>query len=415
MEEIITGIDTLWVILGGILVFFMQAGFGMVEAGLVRAKNTVNILMKNFIDFFIATIFFYLCGYAFMFGEGNSIIGKSGFCLINAVNPSQVPLMAFVFFQTAFAGTAATIVSGAVAERMKFSSYVYFTIFMSAIIYPVVGHWIWGGGWLAEMGFADFAGSTVVHAIGGVGALAGAYVLGPRTGKYNVDCSSNIIAGHSIPLASLGIFILWFGWFGFNAASSLSIGDGKLISLIIMNTNLAAVAGGIASLAYVWIKFKKPDLSMTMNGVLGGLVAVTAPCAYISPWAALAIGLIGGLLVVKGVLFIDSIMIDDPVGAIAVHGINGIWGTIAVGIFGQRALGLVHNGLFYGGGFVQLGIQTIGAFCSVAFCFAAMLAFFKVLDYAVGIRVSKMEEYRGLDIGEHGLEAYGDFQIYLTK
>ena len=409
------GIDTLWVLLTAFLVFFMQAGFGMVEAGFIRAKNTCNILTKNFLDFCMASLGFFMFGYAIMFGAGNGFMGFNGWFLSGAQSGAPVPLFAFWLFQCAFCGAAATIVAGGVAERMKFTVYLIYSFVISAFIYPIVGHWIWGGGWLAGLKFADFAGSTVVHAVGGTAALIGTIMLKPREGKYNPDGSANVIAGHNIPLASLGVFILWFGWFGFNPGSTLSVGDGSLIARVAMNTNLAAAAGGVTAMITVWRMFGKPDLSMAMNGALAGLVAITAGCAYVEPWAAIAIGAIGGILVVSAVVVLDKLHIDDPVGAVPVHCVNGIWGTLAIGIFGQKALGLANDGLIYGGGFAQLGIQALGTFTTVAFILLAMGTVFKALDMTIGLRVSREEELKGLDIGEHGMESYSGFQIFTAQ
>ncbi len=414
IASVVQGLDTVWVLLAAFLVFFMQAGFGMVEAGFIRAKNTCNILTKNFLDFCMASLAFFLVGYALMFGEGNSFIGFSGWCLQGTDTvTSGVPTYAFWLFQAAFCGAAATIVAGGMAERMRFSAYLIYSFIISALIYPIVGHWVWGGGgWLADMGFADFAGSTVVHTVGGIAALVGTSIMGPREGKYNADGSPNVLQGHSIPLASLGVFILWFGWFGFNAGSTLSVGNGDLIARVAINTNLAAALGGITAMLTVWKRFGKPDLSMAMNGALAGLVAVTAPCAFVEPWAAMAIGAIGGYLVVRAVEVIDKLHIDDPVGAFPVHGVCGIWGTIAVGIFGKQSLGLAHEGLMYSGNPMQLGIQIIGSVSAVAFVAVSMGMVFKVINAMVGLRTSRDEELRGLDIGEHGMEAYGGFQIF---
>jgi Amt family ammonium transporter len=301
------------------------------------------------------------------------------------------------------------------AERMKFPAYLAYSFIISAFVYPIVGHWIWGGGWLSSLGFADFAGSTVVHALGGFAALVGTMMLGPRIGKFGPDGKANAIAGHNIPLASLGVFILWFGWFGFNPGSTLSVGNGDLIARVALNTNLAAAVGGIFAMLTVWKLFGKPDLSMAMNGALAGLVAITAPCAFVDPWAAIVIGAVGGIIVVLGVVLLDKLRIDDPVGAFPVHGLNGIWGTLAIGLFGQKALGLSFNGLFLGGGFSQLGIQLIGVVAAVLFVVIAMYMVFKLIDLIIGLRVTREEELRGLDIGEHGLEAYSGFQIFTTQ
>jgi len=406
------GLDTLWVLISAFFVFFMQAGFGMVEAGFIRAKNATNILTKNFLDFCMASLGFFIFGYAFMFGKGNFLIGFEGFFLIGAESgSSKIPLFAFWLFQAAFCGAAATIVAGGMAERMKFQAYLIYSFLISSFIYPIIGHWIWGGGWLSKLNFADFAGSTVVHAVGGSAALIGTILLKPRTGKYRKDGSVRAIAGHSIPLASLGVFILWFGWFGFNPGSTLEVGDGSLIGRIAMNTNLAAASGGIFAMITVWILFGKPDLSMAMNGALAGLVAITAPCAYVEPWAAILIGAVGGILVVFGVIILDKLKIDDPVGAFPVHGINGVWGTLAVGIFGKKALGLANEGLIYSGSFKQLGIQALGTFTVVIFILICMGIIFKLIDITIGLRVSRDEELKGLDIGEHGIESYASFQI----
>lgn len=411
IRTISIGLDTVWVLVAAFLVFFMQAGFGMVEAGFIRAKNTTNILTKNFLDFCMATIGFFGVGYAIMFGTGNGFMGGNGFFLSGATNPTDLPLPAFWLFQAAFCGAAATIVAGGMAERMKFPAYLIYSLLISAIVYPIVGHWVWGGGWLAELGFLDFAGSSVVHTTGGVAALIGTIMLKPRIGKYRKDGSANVLGGHSIPLAALGVFILWFGWFGFNPGSTLGVGDGSLIALIAANTSLAAAAGGIAAMVTVWIKLGKPDLSMAMNGALAGLVAVTAPCAYIDPVFAIIIGAVGGVLVVLGVLLLDKLKIDDPVGAFPVHGINGIWGTLAVGLFGKESMGLMNDGLFLGGGIKQFGAQALGIAVIALFVLVAMGIIFKLINLTVGLRVSREEEMRGLDIGEHGLEAYAGFQI----
>jgi Amt family ammonium transporter len=409
------GLDTLWVLLTAFLVFFMQAGFGMVEAGFIRAKNTCNILTKNFLDFCMASLGFFIFGYAIMFGPGNAFIGLKGWFLNGASSGSDVPLFAFWLFQAAFCGAAATIVAGGMAERMKFGAYLIYSFLISAFIYPIVGHWIWGGGWLAKIKFADFAGSTVVHTVGGFAALIGTIILKPRIGKYNPDGSANAIAGHSIPLASLGVFILWFGWFGFNPGSTLSVGDGQLIARVAINTNLAAASGGIFAMFTVWKMFGKPDLSMAMNGALAGLVAVTAPCAFIDPYAAIIIGAVGGVLVIFGVITLDRFRIDDPVGAFPVHGLNGIWGTLSIGLFGKKILGLAYDGLFYGGGLAQFKIQLLGVISVAAFVMVTMGIIFKLIQAIIGLRVDREEELKGLDIGEHGMESYSGFQVFTTQ
>ncbi|MBN1493752.1 MAG: ammonium transporter [Candidatus Omnitrophica bacterium] len=415
LADIEVGLNTLWVLLAAFLVFFMQAGFGMVEAGFIRSKNTCNILTKNFLDFCMASLGFFVFGYAIMFGSGNGFMGHTGWFLKGAESGADVPLYAFWLFQAAFCGAAATIVAGGMAERMKFTAYLVYSFIISAFIYPIVGHWVWGGGWLSSLNFADFAGSTVVHAVGGFAALVGTIILKPRIGKLSPDGSAKAIPGHSIPLASLGVFILWFGWFGFNPGSTLAVGDGQLIARVAINTNLAAATGGIAAMFMVWKKFGKPDLSMAMNGALAGLVAITAPCAFVDPWAAIVIGAIGGVLVVLGVIMLDTLKIDDPVGAFPVHGINGVWGTLAIGLFGKESLGLASNGLFYGGGIKQLLIQFLGISSVVAFIVISMGLVFIVIDRTIGLRVHSDEEYKGLDISEHGMESYAGFQIFTNE
>jgi Amt family ammonium transporter len=409
------GLDTVWVIFAACLVFFMQAGFGMVEAGFIRAKNACNILTKNFLDFCMASLGYFVFGYALMFGDGNWFTGTRGFFLSGAASGADVPLFAFWLFQAAFCGAAATIVAGGMAERMRFPAYLIYSFLISAFIYPIVGHWVWGGGWLSRTGFTDFAGSTVVHTVGGFAALTGTVLMGPRIGKYGPDGRPKVIAGHNIPLASLGVFILWFGWFGFNAGSTLGVGDGEAIARIALNTNMAAATGGMFAMITVWLMFGKPDLSLAMNGALAGLVAITAPCAFVEPWAALAIGSVGGVLVVFGVLLLDSLRIDDPVGAFPVHGLNGVWGTLSVGLFGKGVLGLPHDGLFYGGGITQLAVQALGSLSVAGFVLVSMGLLFKLIDLTVGLRVGRNEELRGLDIGEHGIESYAGFQIFATE
>lgn len=414
--ELKQGLDTVWVMIGAFLVFFMQAGFGMVEAGFIRAKNACNILTKNFLDFCMASLAFFLIGYGLMFGDGNAFIGLKGWCLLGLEpTTSGLPLYAFWLFQAAFCGAAATIVAGGMAERMKFHAYLIYSFLISALVYPIVGHWVWGGGWLSKMGFADFAGSTVVHTVGGFAALIGTTMLKPREGKYGLDGKPNVLTGHNIPLASLGVFILWFGWFGFNAGSTLGVTGGATIGRVAINTNMAAALGGISAMTTVWKRFGKPDLSMAMNGALAGLVGITAPCAYVDPWAAVVIGAISGYIVVRGVELLDRLQIDDPVGAFPVHGICGVWGTISVGIFGRQSLGLANKGLVYSGNPMQLGIQLVGIVSVVVFVVLSMSIIFKLIDLTVGLRVSREEELRGLDIGEHGMEAYGGFQIFCTS
>lgn len=407
----LVGTDTVFVLFSAFLVFLMQAGFGMLEAGFIRAKNTCNILMKNFLDYCMASLGFFVFGYAIMFSEGNALFGTSGFLLAGAESPGDIPLGAFWLFQAAFCGAAATIVAGGMAERMKFPAYLAYSFIISSFVYPVVGHWTWGGGWLAQLNFYDFAGSTVVHLTGGATALVGAWIIGPRLGRFNADGSVNFIAGHSVPLASLGVFILWFGWFGFNAGSALSVGDGELVSLIAINTNLAAAAGAITTTFISWTLYGKPDLFFTMNGALGGLVSITASCAVVSPAAAIWIGVTGGFVVVLGTKILDRIRVDDPCGAFPVHGACGIWGTLTVGLWGREALGLASEGLFYGGGFEQLGIQSLGVFASGLFVALSMGLVFLTIKAVMGLRVSREEEIRGLDMNEHGMESYTGFQI----
>ena len=416
-------INTVWTLLAAFLVFFMQAGFAMVETGFTRAKNSCNIMMKNLMDFSVGSIAYWLVGFGIMFGtSAMGLFGTDGFFL-SAANPSTADGLwqfAYWMFQAVFAATAATIVSGAMAERTKFSSYLFYSVFITAIIYPVVGHWIWGGGWLSEKGMIDFAGSTVVHSVGGWAALAGAMLLGPRLGKYNRDGSSNAIPGHNIPLAALGVFILWFGWFGFNPGSTTA-GTNLSIATIAVTTNLAAAAGSIVAMFTTWLRYGKPDLSMALNGALAGLVAITAPCANVSPLSAIIIGAIAGLLVVFSVEFIDKVLkIDDPVGAISVHGVCGAWGTLSAGLFAEAAYGEASgmgavNGLFFGGGIGQFMTQLTGVAAVFLWTFLSALIVFALAKAILGLRVSDEEQLKGLDIGEHGMEAYAGFQIFSTE
>lgn len=410
-------IDTIWILLAAFLVFFMQAGFAMVETGFTRAKNSVNIIMKNLMDFSVGALLFFFIGYGLMFGDSaGGFIGTNSF-LLSITDPANTQNFALWIFQAVFAATAATIVSGAMAERTKFKSYLVYTVFITALVYPIVGHWIWGGGWLAELGMIDFAGSTVVHSVGGWAALAGAMMLGPRLGKYNKDRSSNAIPGHNIPLASLGVFILWFGWFGFNAGSTLS-GSSQAISTVAVNTTLAAAAGAVSAMFFVWIRYKKPDASMALNGALAGLVGITAGCAVVSPISAIIIGLLSGIVCSVFVdLFDKKFHIDDPVGAISVHGITGAFGTFAVGLFSQASYAEISgfgavNGLFFGGGPKLLLAQLTGIVSVFAWTFGTMLLIFFIIKKTIGLRVSRDEELKGLDIEEHGMEAYGGFQIF---
>lgn len=415
-------LDTVWTLLAAVLVMFMQAGFAMLEAGFTRAKNACNVLMKNLMDFSFGSIAYWVIGFGIMFGAGNLLFGTSGFFLKDtggtfaSLDWSTVPLEAKYFFQLVFCATAATIVSGAMAERTKFVAYIIYSIVISALIYPVVGHWIWGGGWLAEIGMWDFAGSTVVHSVGGWLALVGAIMLGPRVGKYNSDGSSNAIPGHSIPLATLGVFILWFGWFGFNPGSTM--GAVTDIAHIATTTNLAAAAGAIGAMIVAWKLFGKPDTSMALNGVIAGLVAITAPCAFVSAGSAILIGFIAGILVVLSVIFFDKVLhVDDPVGAVSAHAVCGVWGTLALGLFAQDIFspGTTGNGLFFGGGWKLLGAQALGAAAVFIWCMVTGFALFGIIKVLVGLRVSKEEELRGLDVGEHGMESYAGFQIFTTQ
>ncbi|MEK6936084.1 MAG: ammonium transporter [Nanoarchaeota archaeon] len=404
-------IDFVWTLIATFLVFIMQAGFAMVETGFTRAKNAGNIMMKNLMDFGFGAIAFWAIGFGIMFGAGNLLFGTSGFFLSSGKAGTDLWQYAFFLFQLVFAATAATIVSGAVAERIKFVGYLIYTVVITALIYPIVGHWIWGGGWLSNklaVPMIDFAGSTVVHSVGGWAALAGAIVLGPRIGKY-FGRKTNPIKGHSLTLAALGVFLLWFGWYGFNAGSTVA-GTNWSIALIAVTTTLGAAAGSISSLITSWVKYKKPDVSLTLGGTLGGLVAITAGTANVSPLSSIIIGGIAGILYVYSVAFFDKIQIDDPVGAVSCHAINGVWGTLAVGLFAQEAFGGV-NGLFFGGGFTQLIVQFVGVTSVFVFVFAIMLLVFKAIDKLIGLRVSREDELKGLDISEHGAEAYPDFSI----
>ena len=422
-EDVQNNLNIVWTCVAAFLVFFMQAGFAMVETGLTRAKNAVNILMKNLMDFSIGSLAFFMVGFGLMFGLNSSgYCGTSdfflGFVEYGDSFDSQWPFT-FLIFQTVFAATAATIVSGAMAERTKFVGYLIYSVAITVFIYPIFGSWAWNSlyadsaGWLENMGFLDFAGSTVVHSVGGWLALAGAIVLGPRIGKYNGDGKPRAIPGHNLPLAALGVFILWVGWFGFNPGSTTT-GDGQM-GYIAVTTNLAAAAGAVAAMFTSWIILKKPEGSMTLNGALAGLVAITAGCDCVSLMGAVYIGLIAGVLVVLSVLGIDrlklgKIRIDDPVGAISVHGVCGAWGTLAIGFFGIDGVGL-----FYGGGATQLGIQALGVLAGFAWAFGIGLALFLAISYTIGLRVSPEEELRGLDIGEHGGEAYSGFQIFSNQ
>src|SRR6056297_1616314 len=399
-------IDTVWTLLAAFLVFFMQAGFAMVEAGFTRAKNAGNIIMKNLIDFSAGSLIYWAVGFAIMFGAGNAFMGTTGFFLQDTFSNLglDIPVMAFFIFQTVFAATAATIVSGAMAERTNFSGYLAYSIVITAFIYPVVGHWIWGGGWLAEMGIVDFAGSTVVHSVGGWAALAGAIVLGPRIGKYNEDGSANALPGHNLLMAALGVFILWFGWFGFNPGSTVA-GTDLSIASIAVTTNLAAAAGAVLAMIVSWMKYGKADVSMTLNGALAGLVAITAGTAAVGNLSAVIIGAIGGIIVVYSVEFFDKLQIDDPVGAVSVHGVCGAFGTLAVGVFAAE------GGLLFGGGISLLTTQLIGVTAVFFWAFGLGFVLFKAIDALIGLRVTEEDEIEGLDYSEHGAESYPDFMV----
>ena len=410
--------NTVWTLIAGVLVMFMQAGFAMVETGLTRAKNAGNILMKNMFDFAAGSIAFFLFGYALMFGADiGGFIGFSNFGLSEATPTTPEGLWAYTywFFQCVFAATAVTIVSGAIAERTKFVAYLILSFVVTALIYPVSGHWIWGGGWLAKLDapMIDFAGSTVVHSVGGWISLAGAMLIGPRLGKYTPDGVSKAILGHNLPLVALGVFILWFGWFGFNPGSTTTATGN--IGLIAVTTNLAGCAAALTAMLTTWMRYGKPDVSMSLNGVLAGLVAITAGCANVSPMGAIIIGLCAGILVVISVEFVDKVLkIDDPVGAISVHGVCGSFGTLMVGLFASPDFGGV-SGLFYGGGLAQFISQCIGVGAVFIWAFGTGYIAFLLLKITVGIRVSEEEELKGLDITEHGSEAYSGFQIFITE
>jgi len=418
-EGVLADVDVLWTCLAAFLVFFMQAGFALVETGFTRAKNACNIIMKNAMDFSIGTLAFWMVGFGLMFGASSGWIGtngffyEGGFAEATTSASGEVTLgepvafdWAFLIFQTVFAATAATIVSGAMAERTKFTGYLAYSLLITVIVYPIFGSWCWNGlvsgtgsGWLEGRGFLDFAGSTVVHSVGGWCALAGAIVVGPRLGKYGPGGKVNAIPGHNIPLAALGVFILWLGWFGFNPGSTTAVGGGDFAKIAV-TTNLAAVSGALAAMIVSWAMFKKPDPSFTLNGALAGLVSITAGCDVMEPGFAALTGLIGGVLVVLSVVMFDRIRIDDPVGAVSVHGVCGAWGTLAIGLWGTDV------GLFLGGGASQLGIQALGVGAGFAWAFTVSLIIFLAIKYTIGLRVSLEEEIQGLDILEHGMYAY---------
>ena len=398
-KETVNGLDTLWVLLGAMLVFWMQPGFALVEAGMTRAKNTANILMKNFCDFMAGTILYWIFGFSIMYGAGCAWFGWEGFFFTGT--DSNIPAEATFIFQTVFCATTATIVSGAMAERTKFSMYLVYSVLISAVIYPIEGHWSWGGGWLSEMGFHDFAGSTVVHLCGGALALAGAIVLGPRVGKYDKSGKSRAIPGHNLALCALGVFCLWVGWFGFNPCSTVAAtGYDNAVSMahVFVTTNMAAAVGGMAALVYTWIIDGKPSLSMVCNGVLAGLVGITAGCDCVPTWAAFVIGGVVSIVMCFSVSFIDKVLkIDDPVGAVSVHGIGGLLGTILTGVFCDSAIDGVE---------CSIATQTIGALAVTAFAFVGGLIIFLAIKHTVGLRVEERIEEEGLDIYEHGEAAY---------
>lgn len=404
IDAVQTNADYIWTLIAAALVFFMQAGFALVETGFTRAKNSINIMMKNLMDFCIGSIIFFSVGFGLMFGVSKSgWIGTSGFFLSDFTPDGDPWILAFWMFQAVFCATAATIVSGAMAERTKFIGYICYSIGLSAIIYPIFGSWAWGSlykgsGWLEGLGFIDFAGSTVVHSVGGWAALAGAIVLGPRIGKYSDTGAIKPIPGHNIPLAALGVFILWLGWFGFNPGSTTAANTD--IAMIFVNTNLAAAAGAILAMTTSWIKFGKPEISMSLNGALAGLVAITSPCATVSPMSSIMIGSIAGVLVVFSVLFFEKIKIDDPVGAVSVHGVCGAWGTISAGFFNMG-----------GTSASIIGVQFLGVAACFLWTFPTAFILFKAVDKVIGLRVSREEELTGLDYTEHGGNSYPDFEV----
>ena len=410
-----------WVLIASALIYFMQAGFALCEAGLTRAKNTGNILMKNMMDFCIGTPCYWLVGFGLMFGSTAPIIGRldplirGTYDATNSVVPQTMPLWCYVIFQTVFCATAATIVSGSMAERTNFKAYCVYSAIISLLVYPIGGHWAWGGGWLSTLGFHDFAGSAVVHNVGGVIACLGAAMLGPRIGKYDKNGKAKAIPGHNLTAAALGVFILWFCWFGFNGGSTAAMAtadDAINASNAFMTTNLAAAVATCVTMVFTWVRYGKPDVSVTLNGALAGLVAITAGCDCVSPVGAFFIGVVAGFMVVLSVEFFDNIAkIDDPVGAVSVHMANGIWGTIAVGLFSTGADG-VGKGLFYGGGVSQLGVQILGIIAIDAYVLVVMFIAFKIIDKTIGLRVPAQVEIDGLDIHEHGLaSAYSGFAI----
>jgi ammonium transporter, Amt family len=426
VAELAGAIDIAWLLIAGILVLFMQAGFGLVESGFIRSKNVTNILMKNTLDLSFGALGYWAVGWGLAYGTTEFIdirfFGGGSFFF----TPESGADYAGFFFQFVFAATAATIVSGAVAERTKFGAYLIYTLVITAVIYPVVTHWMWGDGFLSayageiqfgDNGVIDFAGSTVVHSVGGWAALVAAIMIGPRRGKFNADGSVNAIPGHSMPLGFLGVMILWVGWYGFNAGSTLGLSGGfaELAARVAVTTTLSAGAGAVSAMLISWMRFGKSDLSLTLNGVLGGLVGITAGTATVEPWAAVVIGLVAGAIIVYGVSFLESLKVDDPVGAVPVHLFNGIWGTLAVGLFTAKDyLGPNYGesdsyGLLVGGGFEQFGIQVIGVVAVAMWTVVTSVVLFSIIRATIGLRVSEAEEESGLDIGEHGIEAYPEF------
>ena len=410
--ELATSMDVGWTLVAAALVFFMQAGFAMVETGFTRAKNAGNIIMKNLMDFSLGTPIFWILGFGIMFGAASPFFGGFDFFADGVVGEGYD--WTTLIFQTVFCATAATIVSGSMAERTKFSAYCIYSMIISAVIYPVSGHWIWGGGWLAELGFHDFAGSTAVHMVGGVAALIGAAILGPRIGKYTKDGKARAIPGHSLTLGALGCFILWFCWFGFNGGSTVALSGGgaEVASRVFVTTNMAAAVATVTVMCITWIRYKKPDVSMTLNGSLAGLVAITAGCDMVTPFGSVIIGICAGFAVVFGIEFVDQkLKVDDPVGAVGVHCINGALGTILTGLFAYyNGTEVEPLGVFYGGGFHFFGIQVLGVVAVIAWVAITMTIVFNVIKHTIGLRVSEAEEIMGLDKPEHGLSsAYADF------
>ncbi len=412
--ENFNALDTIWLILGAVLVYWMQAGFAMVEAGFTRAKNAGNIIMKNLMDFVLGSIAYWIIGYGIMFGGLNGIFGGIDLFTTGSYDTGTVPFWVHFMFNTVFCATSATIVSGAMAERTKFISYLVYSLVISAFIYPIEAHWIWGGGWLSELtigswsGFHDYAGSTVVHMVGGISALIGAKILGPRIGKYDENGKAKAIPGHNLTIGALGVFILWMGWFGFNPASSYGLStyeQGCDVGNVFMTTNIAACTATLATMIFTWVKYGKPDVSMTLNGSLAGLVAITAGCSAVDPWAAAIIGLCAGIIIVLAVEFVDNVLkIDDPVGAVGVHGACGLFGSICVGLFGR------DGGLFTTGSFDRTLVQLVGVASVAAFVIVSMTIVFLIIKATIGLRVTAEEEIVGLDALEHGLSSsYADF------